>query len=207
MNEQPLQERYNDFTVEGIAEPTFGQTSEWVALSRVLFQYPNNSVLQVCRFGIQSLTWNDKFVAKWMGLEVAKLLVDKTAMAAAYYLRPMDIGWAVDILRRAAVACVRREIRIAKVYEALDFLEKAVDEKSAWLVRRYRRELRWDRRNNREKEELREILRVTTRGIQFACAGLIVRRLNELAIHFRENKPSIDNLRQQLAIVRRPVPR
>ena len=69
----------------------------------------------------------------------------------------------------------------------------------------YRCELRWDRRNNREKEELREILRVTTRGIQFACVNLIVHRLNELAIHFRENKPSIDNLRQQLTIVRRPV--
>ena len=69
------------------------------------------------------------------GLEVAKLLVDKTAMAAAYYLRPMDIGWAVDILRRAAVACVRREIRIAKVYEALDFLEKALDENPlGWSV-------------------------------------------------------------------------
>ena len=65
-------------------------------------------------------------------------------------------------------------------------------------------EERGDRRNNREKEELREILRVTTRGIQFACVKLIVRRLNELAIHFRENKPSIDNLRLQLAIVRRP---
>ncbi len=35
---------------------------------------------------------------------------------------------------------------------------------------------------------------------------VIVRRLNELAVHFRENKPSIDNLRLQLAIVRRPVP-
>ena len=64
---------------------------------------------------------------------------------------------------------------------------------------------RGDRRNNREKEEFREILRVTTRGIQFACVKLIVRRLNELAIHFRENKPSIDNLRMQLVIVRRPV--
>jgi len=101
---------------------------------------------------------------------------------------------------------VRREIRIAKVYEALDFLEKAIDEKSAWLVRRYRRELRWDRRNNREKEELPGNLARTTRGIQFACMKLIVRRLNELAIHFRENKPSIDNLRLQLATVRRPVP-
>ena len=65
---------------------------------------------------------------------------------------------------------------------------------------------RGDRRNNREKEEFREILRVTTRGIQFACVKLIVRRLNELAIHFRENKGLIDNLRLQLAIVRRPVP-
>jgi hypothetical protein len=65
---------------------------------------------------------------------------------------------------------------------------------------------RGDRRNNREKEEPREILRATTRGIQFACVKLIVRRLNELAVHFRENKASIDNLRLQLAIVRRPVP-
>ena len=64
---------------------------------------------------------------------------------------------------------------------------------------------RGDRRDNRQKEELREILRVTTRGIQFACVKVIVRRLNELAIYFRENKPSIDNLRLQLAIVRRPV--
>ena len=84
-------------------------------------------------------------------------------------------------------------------------LEKQLDEKSTWLVRHYRRELRWDRRNNREKEELREILRVTTRGIQFACVTLIVRRLNEFAIHFRENKPSIDNLRLQRALVCRPV--
>ena len=56
-----------------------------------------------------------------------------------------------------------------------------------------------------EKEKLREILRVTTRGIQFACVKVIIRRLNELSIHFRENKPSIDNLRLQLMIVRRPV--
>ena len=51
----------------------------------------------------------------------------------------------------------------------------------------------------------RELVK-TTRGIQFACVELIVRRLNELAIHFRENKPLINNLRLQLAIVRRPVP-
>ena len=100
----------------------------------------------------------------------------------------------------------RCRARRPKLYESLDFLEKQLDEKSKWLVRRYRRELRWDRRTYQEQEELREILRATTRGIQFACVKLIVRRLNELAVHFRENKPSIDNLRLQLAVVRRPVP-
>jgi len=88
-----------------------------------------------------------------------------------------------DIIRRAAVECKEREIRRPKLYEALDFLEKQLDEKSTWLVRRYRRELRWDRRTYQEKEELRDILRATTRGIQFACVKVIVRRLNELAIH------------------------
>ena len=105
-----------------------------------------------------------------------------------------DFAWAIDIIRRAAVECKEREIRRPKLYESLDFLENQLDDKSTWLVRRYR-----------QKEELREILRVTTRGIQFACVKVIVRRLNELAIHFRENKPSIDNLRMQLVIVRRPV--
>ena len=104
------------------------------------------------------------------------------------------------------VECKEREVRRPKLYESLDFLEKQLDEKSRWLVSRYLRELRWDRRTNGEQEELREILRATTRGIQFACVKLIVRRLNELAIHFRENKPSIDNLRLQLAMVRRSVP-
>ena len=65
---------------------------------------------------------------------------------------------------------------------SIDFLESQLKEKSRWLVRRYRRELRWDRRTDGEQEELREILRATTRGIQFPCVKLIVRRLNELAI-------------------------
>ena len=117
----------------------------------------------------------------------------------------MDFAWAIDIIRRAAVECKEREIRRPKLYESLDFLASQLEERSRWLVRRYRRELRWDRRTNEEQEELGEILRATTRGIQFVCVKLIVRRLNELALHFRKNKPSIDNLRLQLVIVRRPV--
>ena len=80
----------------------------------------------------------------------------------------MNIGWAVDILRRAADECKIREIRRPKLYEALDFLERTIEPK--WLVKRYRRELSGDRRNEREKEQLREALRVATRGIQQACS-------------------------------------
>jgi hypothetical protein len=113
--------------------------------------------------------------------------------------------WAgpVDIIRRAAVECKTREIRRAKLYEALDFLEASIEPK--WLVRRYRRELRWDRRTAQEKEELREILRATTRGIQRSCALYLRDRLNELGVHYRENKVEIQELRRQLAIVRKTV--
>jgi hypothetical protein len=115
----------------------------------------------------------------------------------------MNVGWAVDILRRAALECKEREIRRSKLYEALDFLEGLLDPK--WLVRRYRQEIRWDRRNEREKEELREILRVTTRGIQRACTKYLLDRLNDLGKNYRSNLDEIKSLRRQLEIVRRPV--
>jgi hypothetical protein len=119
----------------------------------------------------------------------------------------MDFAWAVDILRRAAVECMEREIRLAKLYEALDFLERELAVKQKWLVRRYRKALRGDRRNWREQRELRDELRVATRGIQQACVTLLVERLNELARRYRENKADIDRLRWQLSVVRKPVRR
>src|SRR4249920_739553 len=115
------------------------------------------------------------------------------------------MAWAVDILRRTADECKIREIRRPKLYEALDFLEKSVE--PVWLVKRYRRELSGDRRNGREKDQLREALRVATRGIQQRCALLLVDKMNDLAVRFRENKSEIDKLRWQLGVVRRPVPR
>ena len=72
-----------------------------------------------------------------------KIAVDNWLPTPWYYIRPMDFAWAMDIIRRAAVECKEREIRRPKLYESLDLLEKQLDEKSTWLVRHYRRELRW----------------------------------------------------------------
>src|SRR6266850_4999093 len=201
----PLERSYKGYTISGSAERVYSYNKEWYAMARVWVLRPDNVCIQAERFHDPLLTYEDEDLARRVGLFVAELAVDNWLPKPWYYLRPMDFAWAIDIIRRAAVECKEREIRRPKLYESLNFLEKQLDEKSTWLVRRYRRELRWDRLTYREKEELREILRVTTRGIQFACVNLIVRRLNELAIHFRQNKPSIDNLRLQLVIVRLPV--
>jgi hypothetical protein len=203
----PLERSYKGYTISGSADRVFGYDKKWYAAARVSLLCPDNVGIEVERFHDPLLTYEDDDLARLFGLFVAEIAVDNWLPTPWYYIRPMDFAWAIDIIRRAAVECKEREIRRPKLYESLDFLEKQLDEKSTWLVRRYRRELRWDRRTYQEKEELREILRVTTRGIQFACVKVIVRRVNELAIHFRENKPSIDNLRLQLALVRWPVPR
>ena len=200
-----LQKAYKGYTLYGSAQCEFGSRNQWSAIGSVLLLRPDNTCLQVDRVHYPLLKYDDEDLSKWFGLGLAEIAVDEFLPPVAYLLRPMDVGWAVDILRRAADECKVREIRRPKLYEALNFLEQSLEQK--WLVRRYRRELRGDRRNDREKTELREALRVATRGIQQACVVLLVDKINELAVGFRENKPEIDKLRRQLDIVRRPVPR
>ena len=74
--------------------------------------------------------------ARVVGLFLAELAVDHFVPPPAHYLTPMNIGWAVDILRRAADGSLLLCTHRPKLNEALDFLEKSVE--PAWLVRRYR---------------------------------------------------------------------
>jgi hypothetical protein len=112
----------------------------------------------------------------------------------------MTVGWAIDILRRGAEDHHKREIRRPKLYEALTFLDRFLEKKN-WPVHRYRYALRGDTRKQREKLAQREKLRVRFRGIQQACIEIILAEINDLAFHYRENEPAIDELRRQLTIV------
>ena len=151
----PLERSYKGYTISGGTDRVHGYDKEWYAAARVWLRSSDNVGVQVERFYDPLLICEDEDLARRFGLFVAELAVDNWLPDPWFYLRPMDFAWAVDIIRRAAVECKEREIRRPKLYESLDFLENQLDEKSIWLVRRYRRELRWDRRNNREKEELR----------------------------------------------------
>ena len=95
-----------------------------------------------------------------------------------------------------------REIRRSKLYEALDFLEAL---NRAEVARSQIPAGISMGPAHRTKEQLREILRTTTRGIQQSCVGNLVDRLIELGLQYRENKLEIEELRRQLAIVRKTV--
>jgi hypothetical protein len=203
MYSKPIEAEYNGFRIAGAALAVGMGNNRWFAVGEVLLDKHDHSVLLVDRFLDSNLTYDDEVLCKWFGLGVAEIAVDHFLPPADYFFLPMNVCWAVNILRRAALECKEREIRRSKLYEALDFLEGLLNPNR--LVRRYRQELRWDRRNEGEKEELREILRVMTRGIQHACTKYLVDRLNELGKNYRDNLDEIRLLRRQLDIVRRPV--
>jgi hypothetical protein len=202
----PLERPYKGYVVEGRAEPLDAHSDLWVSVATVLLQKPAGSVLQVECYRDPILAYDDGNLAARFGLGIAEISVDRCLPPPAYYLSPMNVARAIDILRRAAEDHHKREIRIPKLYEALAFLDQFLG-KQNWLVRRYGNELRGDTRNRREKMEQREKLRVRFRGIQQACVEIILAELNDRARHYRENKAAIDALRRQLAIVRRPIAR
>jgi hypothetical protein len=150
------------------------------------------------------LTYEDGDIAAWFGLGIAEISVDHCLPPPSYYLIPMNVTRAMDIIRRGAEDYHKREIRTPELYEALALLDQFLGKRS-WLVRRYRDALRGGTGNQREKLDRREKLRVRFRGIQQACVESILAEINDLALHYRENKPAIDALRRQLAVVRRLV--
>lgn len=120
--------------------------------------------------------------------------------------QPVDLVTVVDVLRRAAEDYGTREVRTAEVYAALSAVRDVISKE--WLARRYSEALIPHPETYREKQRQREKLRRTARGIQQACAAMIVREMNDLAsFQYRKNKPEIDELRRQLTVILRPIGR
>jgi len=89
----------------------------------VLLTLPNMVCIQAYRDQAQAFVFDNEDKAQIVGLFLAEVAVDHFLPWPAYYVTPMNIGRAVDILRRAADECKPREIRRPRLYEALDFLE------------------------------------------------------------------------------------
>jgi hypothetical protein len=201
---KPIHRAYNGYIVEGSAQPLGPQSDLWIAVATVLLKKPQGSVLQVKHYQNPTLAYENGDLAAWFGLGIAEISVDYCLPPPSFYLAPMNVARAIDIVRSGAEDYHKREVRKPGIYEALSLLDQFLSKKK-WLIRRYRDALRGDTRNQRERLEQREKLRVRFRGIQQACVESILAEINDLALHYREKKPAIDALRRQLAVVRRPI--
>jgi hypothetical protein len=195
---------YKDYLIEGSAQPLGPNSDLWIAVATVLLRKSSGSVLQVGRYRDPLLAYENGDLAAWFGLGIAEIAVDHCIPPPSFHLTPMNVARAIDMVLRGAEDHHKREMRRPEMYDALTFLDRFLGKKN-WLVRRYRNALRGDTRNQREKLEQREKLRVCFRGIQHACIETLLAEINDLARRYRENRPRIDALRRQLAVVQRPV--
>ena len=122
-----IEQQYKGYRLSGDAELVSNYAQNWYATGRVWVDRSDNSCIMADCFNDRLLTYEDKETAKCIGLWLAEISVDNFLPPVEYYLTPMDTAWAVTILRRAGEECKEQEIRWAKLYEALDFLEKNID--------------------------------------------------------------------------------
>lgn len=195
-----LARSYHGYRIEGKAQSVYGGFGAWYAVASVTVMTPQQTLIQVYRYEDHQSTDADAELAAWFGLFLAEIAVDHFIPSTDYYLTPMHTAWAIDLVHRGAAEFMDSEIRTAKLYEALDYLEQTLDKD--WLAKRYRHELRGDCRNWRERRDKQYRLQVTARGIQLACAAQIVERMNELATSYRENKTKINRLQKALVLMR-----
>jgi hypothetical protein len=88
----------------------------------VILFLPDNSFLEATRISrLTSSLVRGGGIQIGFGLEVAKIAVNNVLPPMSFYLRLMDIAWAVHILRRSAVECKEREIRLPKLYASAGF--------------------------------------------------------------------------------------
>ena len=173
----------------------------WFAVGHVVLQESEHSILYADSFKYRDIVDDDPAVAAWMGLFLAETAVDHLIPPPQYYRTPMNAAWAVDLVRRAAVDA--RKVRTTTLYTAMSYLEERLDE--PWPLRRYRRTLEGDCRNEHDEKDKRRRLGLMARIIEHACIEKIVGEMNQLAVHYRANKPKIDWLRRVLDLVRRRI--
>ena len=97
-----LERSYKGYLIEGSSESVGPGTDLYFATATVLLKKPDVSLLRVDHFQNPLLTYDDANLAAWFGLGIAEITVDQCLPPPGYYLIPMDVARAVQILRRGA---------------------------------------------------------------------------------------------------------
>jgi hypothetical protein len=77
-----MKERYRGFYLCGGAEPVLetllGHITQWFPTGSIDYVRPRGSVVELARFRLPTMTVDDKVVATWFGLELARLFIDSS---------------------------------------------------------------------------------------------------------------------------------
>jgi hypothetical protein len=80
-----MTEHFRGFNICGGAEPVLeallGHITQWSPTGSIEYVRPRGSVVELTRFRLPSFTVDDKVVAAWFGLELARLFVDSSYRA------------------------------------------------------------------------------------------------------------------------------
>ena len=75
-----MTDSYRTFQISGGAEPVLetllGRINGWYARGDIDYRRPDRSVVELTRFRFPCMKFDDEDVAKWFGLELARLIVD-----------------------------------------------------------------------------------------------------------------------------------
>ena len=71
-----MQEQYKDLWISGHATPGYPADRNPTPGACVLYQRPDNSVVELTTLNVHNFVFEDHEVAKLIGLELARLLVD-----------------------------------------------------------------------------------------------------------------------------------
>jgi hypothetical protein len=75
-----MTQSYRTFEIHGGAEPMpktlLGRTTLWSAAGRIAYIRPDRSVVEITRFRLPGMKFDDEAVARWFGVELARLVVD-----------------------------------------------------------------------------------------------------------------------------------
>ena len=71
-----MQEQYKDLWISGHAIPGYPAGLNMTPGATVLYQRPNNSVVEITRLDVPNFAFEDRQEAELIGLELARLIVD-----------------------------------------------------------------------------------------------------------------------------------
>jgi hypothetical protein len=71
-----MMEQYKEFWISGNATPGYPGANNSTPGATVLYQRPNNSVVELTKLNVENFELENREVAELIGLELARLIVD-----------------------------------------------------------------------------------------------------------------------------------